>query len=154
MNNFKIWLEVFTEYIFWHMNIQIFQHHFFKKSAFPPLNSLWTFVGNQLSIYMWAKSLQVMSDSLRSAWLLCPWNSPSKNIGVGCYALLQGIFLTQGSNLSLLHVLHWLAGSLLLVPPGSPFCSVNFFVYLDPSIMLSSLLYLYNKSWNQVELIL
>jgi len=28
--------------------------------------------------------------------LLCPWNSPGKNTGVGCYFLLQGIFLTQG----------------------------------------------------------
>ena len=28
-----------------------------------------------------------------------PWDSPGKNTGVGCYALLQGIFLTQESNL-------------------------------------------------------
>ena len=34
--------------------------------------------------------------------LLCPWDSPGKNTGVGCHALLQGIFLTQGSNLSLM----------------------------------------------------
>ena len=34
--------------------------------------------------------------------LLCPWNSPGKNTGVGCYSLLQGIFLTQGSNPGLL----------------------------------------------------
>ena len=30
--------------------------------------------------------------------LLCPWDSPGKNIGVGCHALLLGIFLTQGLN--------------------------------------------------------
>ena len=42
----------------------------------------------------------------------------SKNIGVGCHALLQGIFLTQGSNLHLLSLLHWQAGSLPLMPPG------------------------------------
>ena len=30
--------------------------------------------------------------------LLCPWDSPGKNAGVGCHALFQGIFLTQGSN--------------------------------------------------------
>jgi len=30
--------------------------------------------------------------------LLCPWDFPDKNTGVGCYALLQGIFTTQGSN--------------------------------------------------------
>ena len=28
---------------------------------------------------------------------------PDKNIGVGCHALLQGIFPTQGSNMDLLH---------------------------------------------------
>ena len=35
------------------------------------------------------------------ATLLYPWNSPGKNIGVGCHFLLQGIFPTQGLNLSL-----------------------------------------------------
>ena len=30
-------------------------------------------------------------------------DSPDKNTGVDCYALLQGIFLTQGSNPGLLH---------------------------------------------------
>ena len=37
------------------------------------------------------------------ARLLCPWNSPGKNTGVGCHSLLQGIFPTLGSNLGLLH---------------------------------------------------
>ena len=32
----------------------------------------------------------------------------------------RGIFSTQGLNLSLLHPLHWQAGSLLLVLPGKP----------------------------------
>ena len=36
--------------------------------------------------------------TLQPARLLCPWDSPGKNIGVGCHALLRGIFLTQGSN--------------------------------------------------------
>ena len=31
-------------------------------------------------------------------WFLCPWDSPDKNTGMDCHALLQGIFLTQGSN--------------------------------------------------------
>ena len=35
--------------------------------------------------------------------LLCPWDSPGKNTGVGCHFLLQGIFLTQGLNPGLLH---------------------------------------------------
>ena len=32
------------------------------------------------------------------ARLLCPWNSPGQNTGVGCHFLLQRVFLTQGSN--------------------------------------------------------
>ena len=40
--------------------------------------------------------------------------SPGKNTGVGCHALLQGIFPTQGSNLHLLCLLRWQAGSLAL----------------------------------------
>ena len=31
--------------------------------------------------------------------LLCPWDFPGKNTGVGCYVPFQGIFWTQGSNL-------------------------------------------------------
>ena len=45
-----------------------------------------------------------MSDSLQPhglqlTKLLRPRDSPGKNTGVGCHFLLQGIFLTQGSNL-------------------------------------------------------
>ena len=43
-----------------------------------------------------------MSD-LVNPWTVAhhaPWNFPSMNTGVGCLALLQGIFLTQGSNLT------------------------------------------------------
>ena len=35
--------------------------------------------------------------------LLCPWDIPGKNTGVDCHFLLQGISLTQGLNLGLLH---------------------------------------------------
>ena len=52
--------------------------------------------------------------------LLCPWDSPGKNTGVGCHALLQGSS-QQGSNLCLLRLLHWQAGSLPPAPPGMPF---------------------------------
>ena len=67
----------------------------------------------------------VMSDSLRpcglySARLLCLWDSPGKNTRVGFLALLQGIFLTQGSNPSVLCLLYWQVDSLPLVPPGKP----------------------------------
>ena len=32
----------------------------------------------------------------------CLWDSPHKNTGVSCHALLRGIFLTQGLNQSLM----------------------------------------------------
>ena len=49
----------------------------------------------------------VVSDSLQPyglqpVRLLCPWDSPGKNSGVGCHALFQGIFPSQGSDLHLL----------------------------------------------------
>ena len=64
-----------------------------------------------------------MSDSVDIAWMqpcvcmlvtqsclivsptrfLCSWNSRGRNTGVGCHSLIQGIFLTQGSNPGLPH---------------------------------------------------
>ena len=69
-----------------------------------------------MSDYLWPHGLQPVR-------LLCPWDSPGKNTGVGCHALLQGIFPTQGSIPHLLHLLHWQAGSLPLAPPGKLFLS-------------------------------
>ena len=57
---------------------------------------------------------------LQPSRLLCPWDSPGKNTGLDCHALLQGIFPTQESNPGLLHLLHWQAGSLPLAPLGNP----------------------------------
>ena len=37
------------------------------------------------------------------ARFLCPWDFPGKSTGVGSHFPLQGIFRTQGLNLSLLH---------------------------------------------------
>ena len=44
-----------------------------------------------------------VTHGLEPARFLCPWDSPGKNTGLGCHSLLQGIFLTQGSNPVLLH---------------------------------------------------
>ena len=47
----------------------------------------------------------------RPARLLCLWDFLGKSTGVGSHFLLQGIFLTQGSNQHLLHykwiLYHW-----------------------------------------------
>ena len=42
----------------------------------------------------------------------------SQGYGMDCHFLLQGIFLTQGSDLCCLHLLHWQADSLSLAQPG------------------------------------
>ena len=62
-----------------------------------------------------------MSDSLQPRGLQTPrllglWDSPGKDAGVGCPFLLQGIFLTQGSNLCL----SLQADSVPLCHQGSP----------------------------------
>ena len=44
-----------------------------------------------------------MSDSLWPHGLYSPWNSPGQNTGVSSLSLLQGLFLTQGSNPGLPH---------------------------------------------------
>ena len=54
---------------------------------------------------------------LQPTRLLFTWDSPGKNTRVGCRALFQRIFQTQGSNPCLLH---WQADSLPLSHQGSP----------------------------------
>ena len=59
------------------------------------------------------KTITCCAKSLSHVWLFATpgtvarqallWDSPGKNTGVGCHALLQGIFPTQGSNPWLLH---------------------------------------------------
>ena len=51
------------------------------------------------------------SHGLWPNMLLSPWDFPGKNTVAGCHFLLQGIFLTQGSNP---YLLHWQAGPLPL----------------------------------------
>ena len=67
----------------------------------------------------------IMSNSFQPSGvqrprLLCPWDSLGKNTWVVWHFFLQGIFLTQGSNSSLFHLLHWQAGSLPLAPSRKP----------------------------------
>ena len=65
--------------------------------------------------------MTLQSHGLQPIRLLCPWDFPGKDTGVGCHFLLQGIFPTQGSNPGLLHcrqILYWLSYK------GSPCCSL------------------------------
>ena len=46
-------------------------------------------------------SNSVTTQTIQPTKFLCPWNFPGKITGVCCHFLLQGIFLTQGSNMCL-----------------------------------------------------
>ena len=69
-----------------------------------PLSCVWLFV----------------TPWMQPARLLCPWDFPSKNTRVGCHALLQGIFPTQGLNPHLLGLLQLAGGFFATEPPGKP----------------------------------
>ena len=61
--------------------------------------------------------LSLQPYGLQPSRLLCPWDFPGSNTGVGCHSLLQGNFSTQESNLCLLSLRYWEADSLPLVLP-------------------------------------
>ena len=66
------------------------------------------------------------SSSLWPTRLLCLWDSPGKNTGLGSHSRLQGIFLTQGSQPALLHcrkILYCLSHQ------GSPQSSCSSYIY-------------------------
>ena len=69
--------------------------------------------------------------------LLCPWNSPGKNNGVGCHALLQGNLPDPGIEPRSPTLQ---ADSLLSEPPGKPLNNLNTRVtYLVNSVYYSGL---------------
>ena len=61
-------------------------------------------------------------QGLQPARLLCPWDFPGKNTGVGCHVLFQGTFQTQGRNWSLAFLA--LTGKFFTTePPEKPYIS-------------------------------
>ena len=92
---------------------------------------------------------------MTAAWASLSMAFSRKNTGVGCHALLQSIFLTQGSNPCLLYTLHWRVGSLPLGPPGKPHIID---IWLATSILTShkkllhwGILHLYSKLHSNVR---
>ena len=85
--------------------------------------------------------LIVAAPALSRVWLcvtpwtrlLCPWDSPGKNTGVGCHLLLQGVFMTQGSNLCLLR---WQVNSLPLNHLGKTI--ISYYYKTSSNIRISS----------------
>ena len=77
------------------------------------LNNICVLSHSVVSDFLWPHGQQ-------PARVLCPWDSPGKNTGMGCHALFQGIFLTQGLSLCLLCLLHCRHVLYPLSPLGSP----------------------------------
>ena len=84
-------------------------------------------VTNSMYVCLWVLSCARLF--VNPARLLCPWDFPGKNTGVGCHFLLQGIFPTQGLNPCLLCSLHWQADSLPLCQLGIPRIPNNEYKY-------------------------
>ena len=95
---------------------------------------IWLDLAHQISA-AWPCHGWDSSRWLPTTRLLCLWNSPGKNTGVGFYSLLQGIFLTQ--KLILYHLSHQGSLSTLKV-------TVSEMVFIDhfPGILPLSL-----KKW-------
>ena len=45
-------------------------------------------------------AMPLCGPGLSPVRLLCPWDFPGENTGVGCHFLLQGIFLTQEAKMT------------------------------------------------------
>ena len=91
----------------------------------------WTEYMNLLVEPVLSGCVCVCTQSLTWVWLsvtpwtvahqaLRPWDFPGRNIGVGCHSLPQRVFLTQGLNPRLLHLLCWQVDSLPQSRLGSP----------------------------------
>ena len=81
-----------------------FCFYYFGNSWSPKQSACETAVGKVGSVHLFEvkwKSLSCVSLWLHKVY--SPWNSPGQNTGVGCLSLLQGLFLTQGSNPCLPH---------------------------------------------------
>ena len=91
-----------------------------RKNCLKTVGKTW-WLGNPPSRCMYSQScLTVWLPQLLPTRLLCPQDCPGKNTGVGCHFLLQEIFLTQGLNPPVLHLLQCQVDALPLYRLGSP----------------------------------
>ena len=94
----------------------------FENKADSNLHEIKTTCFSFISVCSVAQSCPTLCDTMdynSSDSSVCR-DFPGKDTGVGCLAILQGIFPTQGSNPHLLCLLHWQVGSLPLALPGKP----------------------------------
>ena len=96
---------VFLKVIYGYNNniIKSLKQVIFLKYIYSSVN---VSVGNQSeSVSHSVVPVSLWSHGLQPTRLLCPWNSPGKNTGVGSHSLLQGMFPTQAILYHLSHQL-------------------------------------------------
>jgi len=86
----------------------VLDHMDCSTPGFPVLHHLPELAQTHVHGVSESVSQSIKSNSLRPHGLLpirllCLWDYPGNNTGVGCHFLLQGIFPIQGSNSSLVH---------------------------------------------------
>ena len=80
-----------------------------KHKLFPPVFPITMLGSRDLCMFVWYMlSHSVVSDSLQThglqpARLLCPWDFPGKNSGVGCHFLLQN----KHANANMISVVYY-----------------------------------------------
>ena len=110
----------------------MFGPEFIIHTLDPGIKSYLIFSIKDKKVTKWSQS--VMSNSLwphglRPTRLHCLWDFLGKSTGVGCYFLLQGIFLTQGSNLGLPHCRQMLYWATREVNPPHKYISKQYFLH-------------------------
>ena len=98
-----------------------------------------------VSVYLVTESCLTLLDSMDCSLpgSSVHGDSPGRNAGVDCPFLLHGIFLTQGSDLQLFHLLPWQADPSPLSHLGSPSG------HMTGSNLLNLLVSLHPHLWNQ-----
>ena len=88
-----------------HTHIHIYIYVVNMMSVMQKILLINTHIPSFMTLGLVAKACPTLATpwTIAHQALLCPWDSPGKNTGVGCHFLLQGIFLTQESYLGLLH---------------------------------------------------
>ena len=89
------------------------------------------------------KDNSLRPHGLQSASLLCPWDFPGKNTGVGSHSLLQGIFPTQGLNPGLPHCRQILYQ---LNHKGSPHIYIYIYMYMYIYVYMCIYIHIYTHT--------
>ena len=110
----------------------------------------WMGTQNRICAYVCSLShVQVLATPWTIAW------QPSLSMGFfwqgywhGVHFLFQDIFLTQGSNLHPLSLLHWQVNSLALALPGKPCYAYNRILFANKERWSADTRYNTDESWN------